>query len=207
MPQVICIAGRLAAGKTTLVRSLARELGASALLFDEYQDTCDWPPDLNVWLAAGADTSMVSNARLSKDLAALVTGESVRHPLTDKTIEATDLILLEDPFGRTRPDTASLIDHVLFVDLPSDLSVVRLMQRGMNVPSLDTAASEIEQLSKDEATQRLLVMRLWLANYLALREMYVVVSDRVRDSSDHVLDSSGLQEELLAEALQIIRKL
>ena len=207
MPQVICIAGRLAAGKTTLVRSLSNELGASALLFDEYQDTCDWPPDLKAWLAAGADTSLVSNSRLSEDLSALVSGESVRHPLTSKKVESTDLILLEDPFGRTRPDTASLIDHVLFVDLPSDLSVVRLMQRGMNVQSLDTAPREIEKLSKDEATQRLLVMRLWLANYLALREMYVVVSDRVRDSSDHVLDSSGLQEELLAEALQIIRKL
>jgi len=205
MPRIICIAGRLAAGKTTLVRQLEKALNAAALLFDEYEAFGIWPEDLQHWLDEGADPSAVSNPRLHDDLSTLLNGESVLHPQTGEAILPAETILLEDPFGRTRREIAPLIDHVLFVELPSDLSVARLMQRALGFDSLDTDPGAVEQLARAEVDRRLIAAQRWIVYYIQRREMYAAASDRVRSAADVVLDGGLSRDALLDVALDAIR--
>ena len=59
---VVCICGFLAAGKTTLIRSLSEKFdGAAVLAFDDYGKYCEWPEDFAQWISHGGDPSCVRN--------------------------------------------------------------------------------------------------------------------------------------------------
>ena len=150
-PVVVCICGMLASGKSTLARALADHWKpAPVLAFDDYEQYACWPADMQAWVRDGADPSFVSNDRLRDDLQALVNGSSVQHPLTQADLVPSPLVLVEDPFGRTRPDILDLIDYVLFVDLPVDLSVVRLVRRVLLPSPAVPADLESERISATE---------------------------------------------------------
>lgn len=203
---VVCICGALAAGKTTLVRGLSERLdGAAVLVFDEYAAHCEWPQDLDQWTANGCDPSAVRNARLMQDLALLRSGKDVVHPVDEHPIVASPIILLEDPFGRMRPDNADLIDLVLFVDLPWDLSVVRMAQRALglaDLPERDMLGDE----AVDDLYARIDLARIWLSSYALRREMYTSLSAPVRRSSDAILDGMKQPAAVLEDALAVIRQ-
>ena len=140
-PHVVCICGVLAAGKTTLIGSLPEWLGGAAtLVFDDYEAYGEWPQDMRQWMAQGADPGQIRVPRMKQDLEALIAGHSIKHPIDGRAIEPSSVILVEDPFGRTRPDIQDLYDLVLFVDLPWDLSVVRMAQRALGSPEDDPVA-------------------------------------------------------------------
>ena len=69
-PKVIGIAGGVPTEKTTLIRRVAKELGAVTLLFDDCNRFGEWPQDLPAWLAEGADPPQVRVPRLAEDLRA-----------------------------------------------------------------------------------------------------------------------------------------
>ena len=202
-PIVVCICGMLAAGKSTLARAIAEYWRpAPVLAFDDYAQYTRWPTDLQRWVRGGADPALVSNSRLRDDLDALVNGRHVRHPLTQADLVPSPLVLLEDPFGRTRPDIRDLIDFVLFIDLPADLSVVRLVRRSLLQSPPDCSPNAAEDSSaflakRVEATAR------WLEHYLAHRQMYVGADllDPIRKSADAVLDGEKPQDEIRADAI------
>ena len=194
-PTVVCICGMLASGKSTLARALAEHWRPTPVLaFDDYEQHAQWPADMQAWLRDGADPSLVSNGRLRDDLQALLNGSSVQHPLTQADLVPSPLVLLEDPFGRTRPDIRDLIDYVLFVDLPADLSVVRLVRRVLLPPPETAPIPEAERIA---ATER------WLDHYVAHRAMYTAphLLDPVRESADVPLDGEKPHAEVLAEAI------
>jgi uridine kinase len=203
-PIVVCICGTLAAGKTTLIRSLSQKFdGAALLLFDEYEQFGQWPEDFGQWIAGGCDPSKVANPRLRADLQSLRSGCAICHPIDEHVIDPSPIILLEDPFGRTRPDNADLIDLVIFVDLPWDLSVARMTQRALG---LDTLPSEgaLRDVSKDDLIARIELARTWLSAYVARREMYTTLSEPVRATADAILDATQPPNTVLANALEEI---
>ena len=200
-PMVVCICGVLAAGKTTLIRSLSEQFtGSAVLVFDEYQEHCEWPQDLAQWMAEGCDPSDVRNPRLMQDLKLLRSGNAIHHPTDEHTIEPSPIILLEDPFGRTRPDNADLIDLVLFVDLPWDLSVARMVQRALGLRDL-TSQLEANDIPKDEIVARIDSARAWLAGYVSRREMYTRASAPVRATADVILDAMNPADAVSKAAL------
>jgi len=191
---VICICGVLAAGKTTLIRRLSERLdGASTLIFDEYETYGEWPEDMRQWMADGADPGQVCVPRLREDLEALLAGHTVEHPIDGHTIQPSSVILVEDPFGRTRPDIQDLYDLVLFLDLPWDLSVVRMAQHAL-------------EPAEEDPSVRVVNAQRWLANYVALRVMYTTLAEPVRSSADVILDAQRSPAELLDDALAAIRQ-
>ncbi len=205
-PVVICICGVLAAGKTTLIHTLSQEMAGSAVLvFDEYAAYCEWPQDIDPWIASGCDPAQVSNVRLRHDLQALRAGVSICSPMSEERIEPTAVILLEDPFGRTRRDNGDLIDLVLFVDLPWDLSVVRMVRRalGMGDP---TKPSAFGDESKDDLVARFDAAQQWLSGYVSRRAMYTILSAPVRETADIILDGTQTATDVLAEALRAINR-
>jgi len=203
---VICLRGALAGGKTTLLRALSQELdGASTLLFDDYEAYGEWPSDMGAWLAGGCDPGEVRVPRLRQDVEALLRGESVNHPKSESTIPPSAFLLVEDPFGRTRPDICELFDLVLYVELPPDLSVVRMAQRALGL-GLDAADKPFDALSRDELAARCRTAQGWLSNYAALRDMYTVLAEPVRASADVLLDGRKPPDELREDARASIRE-
>ena len=207
-PIVVCICGMLASGKSTLSKALAEHWErAPVLAFDDYEQHAQWPPDMMEWVQDGADPALVSNGRLRDDLQALLDGSSVQHPLTHADLMPSPLVLLEEPFGRTRPDIRDLIDYVLFVELPTDLSVVRLVRRTLSLSPKDSAARTSDD-SVPTALQRIQATERWLDHYVAHRQMYTAphLLGRVRESSDIILDGEKPQEEVRSEAITHIER-
>ena len=201
--KIVCIAGMLAAGKTTLIRGLTDKLdGAAVLVFDEYERFCEWPEDLAKWIAEGADPAQVHNPRLQQDLEALLDRHPIQHPIDEHIISPSPIILLEDPFGRTRPDIQALIDLVLFVDLPVDLSVVRMTQRALGLD--DVTLDAMAELPKDDLLKRIHSARQWLIDYRHRRTMYTTLVDPVRATADEILDGTKPVQEVLEDALATI---
>lgn len=204
-PRVVCICGVLAAGKTTLIRSLSEQLGGSAfLVFDEYDQFTQWPQDFGHWLAEGCPPGDVTNPRLKQDLQSLQTGSAISHPIDNHRIDPSSIILLEDPFGRTRPDNADLIDQVLFVDLPWDLSVVRMAQRVLGLDNLADQGELVDE-SKGDLIERIESARTWLSSYVARREMYTTLLAPVRETADVILDAAQPATTVLMKAVEAIR--
>lgn len=205
-PMVACICGALAAGKTTLIRSLSKQLGGAAILvFDEYAKHCEWPQDMDQWTAEGCDPSGVRNPRLMQDLQLLRSGIAIHHPIDEHAIEPSPIILLEDPFGRMRPDNADLIDWVLFVDLPWDLSVVRMAQRALRLNDLP-AKDMLSDDAVDDLFARIDLARRWLSSYVLRREMYTSLSAPVCATADIILDGMKEPGVVLEDALAAINQ-
>lgn len=203
---VVCICGFLAAGKTTLIRGLSdKHDGAAVLIFDEYGKHCEWPKDFAQWISQGADPSCVGNPRLRQDLESLLAGQSIQHPLDEHTISSSPVILLEDPFGRTRPDIKDLIDLVLFVDLPTDLSVLRLAQRALGLDS-SLSHENLSGLPKDDLVQRIGNAQRKLDDYARHRVMYTTLIQPVRATADVILDAMKPAEAVYEDALAAIEQ-
>jgi hypothetical protein len=195
----------LAAGKTTLIRSLSQKLdGAALLLFDEYEQFGQWPEDFGQWIAEGCNPREVANPRLRADLQSLRSGSAICHPIDEHVIDLSPIILLEDPFGRTRPDSADLLDLVLFVDLPWDLSVVRMAQRALGLDDLPPRNAS-GQGAVDALLARIESASTWLSGYVARREMYTTLASQVRATADAVLDATKASEDMLEDALAAIK--
>ena len=141
--------------------------------------------------------------RLWEDLECLLDGQSIRHLLSDRVMSASPIILLEDPFGRTRPDINSLIDLVLFVDLPTDLSVLRLAQRALGLDS-SLSTEDLSRLPKDDLVQRIGNVQRKLDDYARHRVMYTTLIKPVRATADAILDGMKTPREVLEEAVVVI---
>ncbi len=205
-PVVVCIAGALAGGKTTLIRRLAEKLGGAAiLLFDDYDAYAEWPADIAEWLAEGADPGRVRVPRLRQDLESLLSGRPARHPIDEHEIAPSPIVLLEDPFGRTRTDMRELIDLVLFVDLPIDLSVLRMTRRALGLdPAM--SAEDLSRLTAEDLRGRIEAALQWLDGYEARRTMYTTLAEPVRASADVILDGVQPVESVLDDALRAIER-
>lgn len=207
-PTVVCICGMLASGKSTLVRALAAHWASVPVLaFDDYEQHARWPADMQQWLRDGADPSLVSNSRLRDDLDTLVHGRPVQHPLTQADLMPSPLVLLEDPFGRTRPDIRDLIDVVFFVDLPADLSVVRLVRRAL-LQSPPSSSPHAMEDSDRAPMERIAATEQWLDHYVSHRAMYTAprLLDPVRESSDIVLNGEESKEQVFSAAVSHIER-
>src|SRR5947208_14122553 len=105
---IVAVGGHSGAGKTTLVRALVQELGdAVSLSFDDYYPnrvpSTRHPADLREWLASGARAEDWSTPQMAADLQALARGESIELPGGKGMLNSAAFIILDEPFGRTRP--------------------------------------------------------------------------------------------------------
>ena len=202
---VIVIAGNVGSGKSTIAASLSRVLGnAPVLFFDHYEKFVEWPQDMGQWIREGADPDQIRVPKLKEDLLDLLHGITVSDPLDGKILNPSKYILLEEPSGGLRAEIRPYIDWVAYIDLPEDLCVVRLIARLINMDvwrSQGTLAGE----AKEDLACQLDMVANWITHYQQARSMYTLVSHRVRQQADLVIDGTLTVEEITAEVVKGIR--
>ena len=122
---VIGISAVAGGGKTRVASELARSVDdASAVYFDDFDDTTQHPPDLRKWLTEGGDYNAWRAPVLAEHLRKLKTGETVGPDGSPH-----HHIVFDAPLGRAHAATGKFIDHMVFLDTPLDIALARRLLR------------------------------------------------------------------------------
>ena len=141
------------------------------------------PEDGLQWIARGADLTAFVLPRFGHDVRKLRHGEAVVTP-TGRRVEPSSFLVIEEPFGNGRSDMVGLIDFSVCIDVPMEVALARRL--------LDAVARW-----GGDAEQRLKWMDGYLNSYLfeGMREVYIAINERVKESCDLVLDGALPVEE------------
>lgn len=207
---VVAIAGPSGCGKTSLVKALAARLDAATLYFDDFADD---PAGMESWAhLPGADYARWETPAFSKALAELKAGATVHVPTLSPSVgldrsprvAPAAVIVIEEPFGRLRPETARSIDHVACIDLPLEVALARRLSRQVGGFRALAEAAAPEQAPG--------ILRLGLGSldqYLAAyldwgHGMYVEQLRQLRASSDQRLDGTLPVDALAAQVVEAL---
>jgi uridine kinase len=112
--RVIALSGPPGAGKSTLGRWLASQIGAQRIDYDDYEQmTRRHPAEVADWLSRGAPIAEIP----APGLAAAI-----------ERARMQGVVVFETPLGRAWPETARLIDVSIWIDTPLDLALGRKLQ-------------------------------------------------------------------------------
>jgi uridine kinase len=194
MSYVICIAGTSGAGKTSLTTALARRCGNALIVsFDDYAYAPPSVlPDSRRWVAEGADPAAWEVPNMTADLLELRHGRPVPHPVTKHVMMPTPIIVVEEPFGRSRPELGSLIDFVAVLDTPLEVALARRLLRELRWA---------EKVGRGNLSSRHIK---FLEEYLekGVRDLYIAVQRLAVKRADVVLDGlwapDGLADKIIS---------
>lgn len=187
---VIAIAGAAGSGKTELVNAVTSLLdNAVSFYFDDYESTHQIPEDIRLWLAGGVDPHQWRSPRLLADLRLLSHGTAVVPPDSNRTVEPASVIVMEEPFGRTREHMEELVDFVACIDLPLEHALARSVLRKLDGVS--------QEQTSEECLEELRGQLQW---YLESgRDVYYGVNEHVKKECQLVLDGRRPVAELAQE--------
>lgn len=212
---VIAISGPSGSGKTSLVKAVAEGLGDSAMLFfDDFPS--DFPPGAEQWATEpDADFSRVSSPEFAEALAALGNGRSIVLPdLSDsvgrdrsREVSAARYTVIEEPYGRLRPETARSIDFVVFISTPLNVALARRLSRQIDWHERWAHAAA----DADERAERLQAGISALTSYLEPYAAWehVVLGEEARQlsqSSDLTVDGLRSVEDLASAVVAAVRR-
>lgn len=201
MCTVIAISGTTGAGKTTLVNKLASELNGVALFFDAYQKTTFYPNDLISRLTQGEsiDTNInpidVKSPDFYADLCKLKEGLKVVDPW-GRELNPAKYIIVEEPFARLREGMKEILDSVVYIQIPHNISLARRVLRDIR--------HEYQDYDSDK---KLEVIENYLSSYInGLGYGYQIIDELAIQSSDFILDGLKDAEENVLEVINFIEK-
>jgi hypothetical protein len=176
---------------------VAERLGDAAMLFfDDF--ALDGPSDLPQWGGQpGADFARWRTPAFSAALESLKGGSTVTLPTLSasvglersRTTGPARFVVVEEPFGRLRPETARAIDFVVCIDAPLHVCLARRLLRQLRTLRRQAGAAATEGASAD-------VLRSGAESFTDFLEFYVawghgVYAEQLRQqraSSDLVVD-------------------
>ena len=182
---VIGICSPSGGGKTTLVKKLADQIEESVIIcFDDYGDPFWDIANFDDWIKDGAHLNEINTPQLAVDLKNLKNGKSIVSPKDHNVIEPKNIILFDTLVGRSHVDTGSIIDYLVYIDVPLELALARRLTRNLSelkVGNLDleTTQDKLENINE------------YLEAYSSRsgpRQIYSAIQDQVKPFSDLVLD-------------------
>jgi uridine kinase len=190
-PKVICFSGSIASGKSSLINKISKLLDTTAIIkFDDYEQFNVFPENIEQWIKDGADASEIKNQRMLTDIQKLIARESAVNPLTEEKIKPAEYILVEDPAGKLRDEFAQLYDFLVFIEIPQDISLARLIKRMIN-------ETDIKEDNSADYNKLIIRISKFLDIYLSFqREMYLIICNKVKPSADLLLDGQRTIDEL-----------
>ena len=198
----IAVSGTSGSGKSSIVRSLSQALPDSVVLFFD-----DYRPDYD---------------QLTTDLSSLKKGHSITYPLTNSVIKPVKFIILEEPYGRTRPNMSSLVDFLIFIDTPLEVCLSRVLLRAINESRVKTFQSphhpvndgsldsvDPDLLLRDASPDKMLQTVSWLLEtYLSHhRQQYLDHNSQLIPNSDLILDGMLSIDTLTSQTLEVLNSL
>ncbi|MBN1683660.1 deoxynucleoside kinase [Candidatus Bathyarchaeota archaeon] len=205
-PYVIVISGYIGSGKSTIAKLLSKKLNdAPILFFDHYEKYVEWPSDMNQWIKEGANPEQIRIPKLREDLLALLERISITDPSTQKIIFPSDYIILEEPSGRLRKELKEFIDLVIYIDVPPDIGVIRLIEREINMETWETQ-STFKGEKKESLVKQLNAIASWITHYKRYHSMYLSGSPKVKSESDLILNGMNPVNELSTLILKTLKE-
>ena len=185
---VIAIAGASGSGKSTLVRALAQRIeNAETMYFDDYRP---------------------NYRNLTKDLQNLRRGNHITYPEDNRKIDAGKVIILEEPTGRTRKDMSDKIDFLVYINLPLEVSLARVLLRSIKQSEdedinafYDTIGPQFEPRFTEEKANKLMhILVLQLEMYLKQHRLeYLVDHENNLKDADLIVDGLKSADQLSRE--------
>lgn len=169
-PYIIGISGISGAGKSTLASALQKELNATLVAWDDFDDISTGPDDYVDWYNRGEDYTEWDYSQLEVVLKNLKSGANTTHPAMHKPLQVTQYIIFDAPLGRFHQQTGKYIDCWIHISVPLDVSLARRV---------------IRDFSSDKKTKKDIVddLKYYLASSrpLFLDEQYKKQADYVSD--------------------------
>src|SRR5689334_8912408 len=126
---VVAIAGHSGAGKSTIIENLVSKLpDAIALGMDDYAESSHYPP-VKSWLDHGANPDEFETPQFVSDVKTLKSGKSIIHPESALEVQPAAILIIEEPFGRSRKVMQGLMDLVAYIDVPMEIAHTRKILR------------------------------------------------------------------------------
>lgn len=144
MTIIIGISGITGAGKSTLGIALARELKATSIGWDDFDEISTGPEDYVDWYKRGQDYNEWNYSELANTLQTLKSKQSIVHPVNQQLSEATEFVVFDAPLGRLHRQTGQYIDICVHIEVPLDVSLCRRLLRDFK--EQQTKESLLEEL-------------------------------------------------------------
>ena len=204
-PYVIVVSGSVGSGKSTISAALSKILGdAPVLIFDHYGESIEWPQEISQWMIDGANPNHIRVPKLKEDLLSLLNGKTITDPFNGKVITPSKYIILEEPSGRERLEISEYIDLVVYIDVPQDVCVIRLVERTLNMKVWDSNGT-FESENKEDLVRQLNSIALWITQYKRARSMYTQVSRIVQDKADIVISGMKAVNEITIDIMNALK--
>lgn len=189
---VIGIAGPSGSGKSTVVNKIDALLEDSETLFyDDYNPNYD---------------------KLTKDLGEIRKGNAITCPRRKRIIEPRRFLVLEEPTGRRRPGMRDKIDFLIYINIPLEVSFVRVLLRSIEQSNDDLINSFYEQIGpqfeprfSEKPSKLMHIMHWQLRMYLEEhREIYLRDHKVNMKDADLIIDGMKTKDEVVKEIFKKI---
>jgi len=205
---VIVVAGATGSGKTSLVNKIAELLENSTIMYyDNYSHLMLTIETNDERLNNETNPQAVIIPRMGEDLEKILKGKSIIDPKTKQIIQPKKFVVIEDPYGRARPDIGPNVDYVVLLDTPLEICLARVILRcfrGRMFTRED--GSQIPQEEADSEEKIALIEKFLFGPYFT-REFYLTHLELVRNHAEHILDGVKSIDEMAEEVVRKIHNL
>jgi len=115
-------------------------------------------------------------------------------------ISPAKYVLLEEPSGGKIGEIKAYIDWVVYIDVPQDVCVIRLIERLIDM-GMWNAKGTFEGETKEDLVRQLNTVASWIIHYQQARPMYMLGSRMAQQKADIVVDGMKTVEEITANIL------